>query len=457
MANNRERLGELATMGVGRLLWRYSLPAVVGMLVMSLYNVIDRIFIGQGVGPEAIVGLAITFPVMNVATALGVLVGGGAAARMSIMLGQNNHHGAQLVLGNALTLTLAIGVCYLTVLAIFIDPLLMAFGASEASLPFAREFMLYLLPGLLLTNVTFTFNNMMRASGYPTRAMITMFIGAGCNVVLAPIFIFGLDLGIKGAAIATDISMAVSALFVMGHFVLPGSVVRFKKGIYSLKWHIVWGMIEIGAAPAVVNVASCFVNILINTSLYAHGGDMAIGASGLFVTYTSLLVTMILGVCQGLQPIVGYNYGAGYPQRLKRAYWLAVGSVTVVAIVGMLGGLLFPEQIARAFTSDDQLIGQTVHAFHLTLWAFWMVGFQIISTTLFQAIGKGGKAVFIGLTRQVIFLIPLMLWLPTRLGINGIWISFPVSDVFATLVTGAMIWRQLWLLSHRKFSVLSAN
>ncbi|MDE5982169.1 MAG: polysaccharide biosynthesis C-terminal domain-containing protein, partial [Duncaniella sp.] len=243
---DKKKLDELATEPVGRLLWRYSLPAVVGMLVMSLYNVIDRIFIGQGVGAEAITGLAITFPVMNVASALGVLIGAGASARISIMLGANDHRGACLVLGNSLTLIMVIAVTYLTVFAIFLDDILVAFGASEASLPYAHDFMSYLLPGMLMMNLSFSFNNIMRASGYPVRAMVTMFIGAGCNVVLAPIFIFVLGWGIKGAAIATDTSMTVSMLFVMGHFMMPGSTLHFTRGIFRLRRKIVIGIVSIG-------------------------------------------------------------------------------------------------------------------------------------------------------------------------------------------------------------------
>lgn len=227
-------LSALATRPIGRLLWEYSLPAVVGMVVMSLYNVIDRIFIGRGVGAEAIAGLAVTFPVMNVSSAIGVLIGAGAAARVSIMLGQRNHHGAELVLGNAFVLIILNAAIYLTIFTIFIDDILMAFGASEVTLPYAHDFMAYLIPGMFVMNIMYSLNNVMRASGYPRQAMVTMFIGAGCNLILAPIFIFALDLGIKGAAIATDISMTVGALFVLAHFCRKSSTVHFTRGIYRL-------------------------------------------------------------------------------------------------------------------------------------------------------------------------------------------------------------------------------
>lgn len=439
---DRKNLDELATEPVGRLLWRYSLPAVVGMLVMSLYNVIDRIFIGQGVGAEAITGLAITFPVMNVASALGVLIGAGASARISIMLGANDHRGARLVLGNSLTLIMVIAVTYLTVFAIFLDDILVAFGASEASLPYAHDFMSYLLPGMLMMNLSFSFNNIMRASGYPVRAMVTMFIGAGCNVVLAPIFIFVLGWGIKGAAIATDISMTVSMLFVMGHFMMPGSTLHFTRGIFRLRRKIVIGIVGIGAAPSLVNFASCFINVIINKSLYHYGGDTAIGAAGIFTTYTSLLCMVIVGICQGMQPIIGYNYGAGQLHRLRRAYWLAVAVATAIVSSGAAFGLSFPSVIARAFTVDAGLIAATDRALSLSMLAFFFVGFQIVSTTFFQSIGQAGKSIFLSLTRQVLFLIPLLLLLPRCLLLDGVWLSFPASDIIATIVTASMMWWQ---------------
>lgn len=439
---DKKKLDELATEPVGRLLWRYSLPAVVGMLVMSLYNVIDRIFIGQGVGAEAITGLAITFPVMNVASALGVLIGAGASARISIMLGANDHRGARLVLGNSLTLIMVIAVIYLTVFAIFLDDILVAFGASEASLPYAHDFMSYLLPGMLMMNLSFSFNNIMRASGYPVRAMVTMFIGAGCNVVLAPIFIFVLGWGIKGAAIATDISMTVSMLFVMGHFMMPGSTLHFTRGIFRLRRKIVIGIVGIGAAPSLVNFASCFINVIINKSLYHYGGDTAIGAAGIFTTYTSLLCMVIVGICQGMQPIIGYNYGAGQLHRLRRTYWLAVAVATAIVSSGAAFGLSFPSVIARAFTVDAGLIAATDRALSLSMLAFFFVGFQIVSTTFFQSIGQAGKSIFLSLTRQVLFLIPLLLLLPRCLLLDGVWLSFPASDIIATIVTASMMWWQ---------------
>lgn len=440
-----EKLRELSEAPVGRLLWKYSLPAVVGMLVMSLYNIIDRIFIGQWVGPEAIAGLAITFPVMNLSAALGVLIGAGGSARISILLGAKDPKGASAVLGNSLILLSIIICCYLTVFAVFIDDILLAFGASEVTLPYARDFMLYILPGMFMTNFAFTFNNFMRASGYPVRAMVTMFIGAACNVVLAPLFIYYFRLGIKGAAIATDISMMVSAIFVMSHFFSPKSTLRFlaQKQMYELRARVIIPIVSIGAAPSVVNAAACFINVIINKTLYAHGGDTAVAAAGIFTTYTSLMTMVVVGICQGMQPIVGYNYGAGLIHRLRRTFWLAVGVSTCIVTLGQIIGLSVPHLIGRAFTTDLGLIGETSRCLHISMLAFTVVGFQIVSTTLFQSIGKAAASIFLSLTRQVLFLIPLLLILPPKFGLNGVWAAFPVSDLIATVVTAIMVWWQL--------------
>ncbi|MDE6861004.1 MAG: MATE family efflux transporter [Duncaniella sp.] len=434
-------LSELRTAPVGKLLWRYSLPAVVGMVVMSLYNVVDRIFIGQGVGPEAIAGLAITFPVMNLSTALGVLIGAGGSARISILLGSKDYVGAQRVLGNALSLLFLVICCYLSVFAIFLDDILLAFGASDVTLPYAHDFMLYILPGMFMANLSFTFNNFMRASGYPVRAMVTMFIGAGMNVILAPIFIFGLKMGIKGAAIATGISMTLSAVFVMSHFFSQKSSLRFTGNLYMYMpdMKVALSIISIGAAPSLVNAAACFINVIINKTLYAHGGDIAVGAAGIFTTYTSLMTMVVVGICQGMQPIIGYNYGAGQIYRLKRTFWLAVGVSTLVVTFGQLVGLLFPQWIGRAFTTDPSLIAEITRCLKISLCAFTVVGFQVVSTTLFQSIGKAGASIFLSLTRQVIFLIPLLLCLPPYMGLDGVWAAFPTSDAFATIVTMSMI------------------
>lgn len=440
--NDDERLNELAHGNIGRLLWHYSIPAVVGMLVMSLYNVIDRIFIGQGVGPEAIAGLTITFPVMNLSAALGVLIGAGSSARVSIMLGASNHKGALMVLGNSLTLIMINAAVYISCFALFLDRILMAFGANEVTLPYAHDFMMYILPGMFIMNISFSFNNIMRASGYPLRAMVTMFIGAGANLLLAPLFIFGFGWGIKGAAIATDIAMTISAVFVMAHFMRSGSILHFTRGTFRLRGSIVWGIITIGAAPSLVNFAASVINAIINHSLLRYGGALAteaIAAAGILTTYTSLLVMVIVGMCQGMQPIVGYNYGAGQMHRLKRAYWLTCLWATIICSVGATFAMVGPQYIARAFSTDPRLIEVTANALSIATHAFWVVGFQVVSTNFMQSLGKATLSIALSLSRQVIFLIPLLLVLPPHLGLNGIWISFPSADGLATLVTASII------------------
>lgn len=448
MEQKDNSLYELEHATVGSLLWKYSLPAIVGIVVMSLYNVVDRIFIGQGVGPDAIAGLAITFPVMNLTTALGVLIGGGAAARISIVLGQNDKPRAFKILGNSLVMTLIFGIAYLSVFAIFMDDILLAFGASERTLPYARDFMLYIMPGLLAANLCYSFNNIMRSSGYPTKAMVTMFIGAGINVVLAPIFIFVLGWGIKGAAIATDIAMTISMIFVMAHFYSRKSELHFKRGIYRLDPHILVAIMSIGAAPFFVNVAGCAINAIMNNSLYRYGGDSAVAAMGIFTTFTQLLVTIVIGICQGMQPIVGFNFGARRYDRLKRAYWISVASASIICTLGTVLCHLCPEWIARAFTTDDALIISTATSLRITTTMFWMAGFQIVSTNFFQSLGYAGKSIFMSLTRQVIFIIPMLFILPPYFGLNGVWAAFPTADTMATFVTTILVVAQFRQLQH---------
>lgn len=429
-------------MPVGKLLWKYSLPAVVGMLVMSTYNIIDRIFIGR-IGTDAIAGLAITFPLMNICAALGCLIGVGAAARISIAFGKKDTMMAEKILGNSLTMTIVIGVLYLVVFYLFLEKILRLFGASDVTLPYAYDYMLYLLPGFLLTNLSYSFNNAMRASGYPKKAMLTMIIGAVANVILDPIFIFALDMGIKGAAIATVISMGISAVWVMWHFINKKNVLHFTSGTYSVDFRLVGNIMALGASPFLINLAGSFLNVLINNTLYKYGGDLAIGAAGIFNTYTQMVVVTVLGICQGLQPIIGYNYGAGLYNRMRKVFFLASGIATLIFTVGTLGGLFAPKYIAMAFTSDAALIDVSATALKLSTIMFWMVGFQIISTTLFQSVGAAGKAIFLSLARQVIFIIPIMIILPRFLQLDGVWLSFPLSDLFATSVSIILVYREL--------------
>lgn len=451
-SKDTDRLYELKQLPVGKLLWKYSLPAIVGIVVMSLYNIVDRIFIGQGVGPDAIAGLAITFPVMNLTSAIGMLIGVGAASRVSIVLGQNNKEMAFKILGNSIIMTLVLGACYITFFAIFMDDILRLFGASERTLPYAHDFMMYILPGMLMMNLCYSYNNIMRASGYPTRAMITMIIGAGLNVILAPIFIFALKWGIKGAAIASDISMGISAAFVMLHFMSAKSEIHFKKGIYRLEKTILLSIISIGAAPFLINCAGCAINAIVNNMLFKHGGDSAVASMGIFTTYTQLLVMVVIGICQGMQPIVGYNYGARQFNRLRRTYFLAVGASTVLCTLGSILSLSFPQYIAMAFTVDGDLIKAIVKSLSITTLVFWGVGFQVVSTNFFQSLGMAKKSIFLSLTRQIIFLIPLLFILPPHFGLDGVWAAFPSADALAIVITAIMIFKQFRILKRMEIS-----
>ena len=451
MTTDNDKLNELATRPVGRLLWSYSLPAVVGMLVMQFYNFVDRALIGHYGGvdgaasQEAIAGLTITFPVMNVTTALGVLIGAGASARLSILLGNGNIPAARNVLGNALTMTVVLGVVYLMLFAWFMDDMLILFGATDTNIGYAREFMTYILPGLFLMTLTYSFNNLMRASGFPIRAMVTMFIGAGLNILLVTLFLVVFRMGIKGAAIASDISMGVTTVFVMAHFFKNSGPIVWTRGTYGLRSKIVWGIIGIGAAPCIVNVAACLINIFINQNLKtlgAHselGSDGALASAGVFVTFTSMIVCAIIGICQGMQPIVGYNFGAGLFHRLKRTYWLAVGCATLICLIGWVIAMVNPSMIARLIIPDETLARHTGRLLTISMSMFWMVGFQIVSTNFLQSIGRVGFSIALSLVRQVIFLLPIMYIMVHHFELDGLWASFPTSDMCATIVTTVLI------------------
>ena len=452
--DNSQRLKELATQPIGRLLWKYSIPGVVGMLVQALYNVVDRIFIGQWSGPEAIAGLTVTFPLMSLATAIGVLIGIGSCSRVSILLGAGDKKQAEHILGNALTLTLVNGFAYIAVFALVMDQLLMVFGADETTLPLAREYMVILLPGMILTNIAYSLNNVMRASGYPGRAMVTMIIGGIVNVALDPLFIKVLGMGIAGAAIATDIAMFVSAWFVLAHFCRKDSTLRFRRGTFGLNWQIFVTIVSIGAAPAVINAASCGINAIVNRSLIAYASEgtavLDIAAAGIFTTFNSLSIIIVLGICQGLQPIIGYNYGSGNSQRLWHSYWLAVGVSTLLTTASSVIGVCCPQIVALCFNGDEHLIETTSYALRNATWAFSVVGFQVVSTTFFQSIGKAGKSIFLSLSRQVIFLVPLLLILPNFMEVKGVWMSFPISDLMATVVTVVLIGGQYRIMKRHQ-------
>ncbi|MEZ3532310.1 MAG: MATE family efflux transporter [Muribaculaceae bacterium] len=454
ITGNADRLKELGTASIWRMLLKYSLPAVVGTVVMSIYNIIDSIVIGHAIDdPNVVSGIAVTFPVMNLATALGMLIGAGSATRVSIVMGQDDKRMAEVILGNSVQLTVLIGLAYITVFAVFLTPILKMFGASPNSLPYAREFLMWVLPGMVLMNLTFSYNNVMRATGYPGKAMYTNLIGAGLNMILAPLFLFGFKWGIKGAAIATDISMLVTAFFVMSHFFKKESELHFVRGTFKFNWPVIKSILYIGMAPFLINVAGSMINAIVNNSLLKYGGDNAIASVVVFNRFVTIFVMVVIGICQGMQPILGYNYGSGRFDRLFKTLWLAAGSAVVVTTIGSLLGAFNPRVIASMFMQDETQIQCAVNCIRITTVTFWMVGFQIVGTNFFQSLGMAGKAVFLSLTRQIIFMIPLLLILPPHFGLDGVWCCYPISDLAATLVTTSMLIWQIRKIKSQKFHV----
>ncbi len=444
------RIRELGNAPLARTLLKYSLPAVVGTVVMAAYHIIDSVVIGHAIDdPNVVSGIAVTFPVMNLATALGMLIGAGATARISIVMGQRDHKRAEDILGNSVLMTVYIGIIYAILFALFIDPILRMFGASDNSLPYAREFMLWIIPGLVLINLTFSYNNVMRATGYPQKAMYTNFIGAGLNVILAPLFLFGFKMGIRGAAIATDISMTIAAIFVMGHFFNKKNTLTFKRGSFKLHWPIVKSVISIGMAPFLINVTGALVNAIVNNSLYRYGGDNAIAAVVVFNRYVTIFVMVVIGICQGMQPILGYSYGSGKVDRLFRTLFYAASAAVFFTAIGSLVGRFMPEKIAAMFMQDEAQIAAAVRCLKITTLTFWMVGFQIVATNFFQSLGMAPKSIFLSLTRQIIFLIPLLYLLPPHYQLDGVWYAYPVSDFLATVVSALMLAWQIKRIRER--------
>ena len=442
--SNQDRLLELGTAPIWRILLKYSLPAVVGTVVSAIYNIIDSIVIGHAIDdPNVVSGIAVTFPVMNLVVALGMLIGAGAATRVSIVLGQDDKRMAEIILGNCVQLTIVVGIVYVGLFSIFIDSILKVFGASANSLPYAREFMLWVLPGCVLQNLTFSYNNVMRASGYPGKAMYTNIIGAVINAILAPIFLFYFKWGIRGAAIATDIAMLITAFFVMSHFFNKNSTLHFVKGTFKLQWRVIRGVMYIGMAPFLINVAGSAINAIINNTLYGYGGDNAIAAVVVFNRFVTIFVFIIIGICQGMQPIVGYNYGSQRYSRLFRTLWLAAGVAVVISTIGSVIGATCPRFIASLFMQDAAQIAEAVNCLHYTTIMFWVVGFQVVATNFFQALGMAAKSIFLSLTRQIIFMIPMLFILPPHFGLNGVWMAFPVSDTLAAIVSALMLFYQI--------------
>jgi putative MATE family efflux protein len=424
----------------GRLLLKYAIPAVVGTMVNSLYNIVDRMYIGHGVGSLAISGLTLTFPVMLFLQAFGMLVGVGASTRISIFLGKKDLPMAEKILGNALILTLLISVLTIVPSMIFLETMLVWFGGSEHTIPYAADYLYMVIPGNIFTSLSFSYNSVMRASGYPKKAMLTMIIGAVLNILLDPVFIFAFDMGIRGAAIATVISMTVSAAFVMYHFVNRKSLLRFRRKYFRLNRRIVGYILTIGISPFAMQLAGSFVNVVMNHSLRTYGGDLALGANGIIMSFGMFLVMLIVGISQGMQPIIGFNYGAGHHHRVMETLRLVIITATCIMGTGWLCCLFLPGAIVRGFTSDPELIAITTNGLRLNLSLFIIVGSQIVISHFFQGIGAAGKSIFLSLSRQCVYLIPSLLCLPFFFGLNGIWYAGPLSDGLATITAWLFLW-----------------
>lgn len=429
----------LGTENVRKLLLQYAIPSVIAMTAASLYNIIDSIFIGQGVGALAISGLAITFPLMNLAAAFGALVGVGASALLSLRLGQKDYSTANTILGNVLVLNLILGSLYTVMVLLFLDPILLFFGASPDTLPYAHDFMFIITLGNVVTHMYFGLNALMRASGNPLRSMYATIFSVIINLVLAPLFIFVFGWGIKGAALATVIAQTSMMLWQLFYFTDKSRSIHFRKGTFRLKSKIVRDSMSIGMAPFLMNVTASAIVILINQGLIRHGGDMAVGAYGIINRVGALFVMIVFGLNQGMQPIAGYNFGARQFERVTSVLKLTTVLATGVVTLGFLLGQLFPHAVVSIFTSDKELIEIAAQGLRTVTLVFPPVGFQMVATTFFQSIGMAGKAIFMSLTRQVLFLLPGLLILPVFFGVKGVWYSMPAADTLSAVVAIYML------------------
>lgn len=441
--NNRSTL-ELGTKPVRQLLLQYALPAIVAMTAASLYNIVDSIFIGQGVGPLAISGLAITFPFMNLLAAFGAAIGVGTSASISIRLGQRDYKSAQNIFGNSLTLNVIVGVVLGVLGLLLLDPTLRFFGASEQTLPYARDYMTVILLGNVITHLYFGQNAVLRAASKPRQAMLSTILTVVINTVLDPIFIWPLHMGIRGAALATVISQLIALAWVLHLFSNKSELLHLRRGIYRLKSAYVKEIIAIGISPFAMNVCSCVIVIFINTALVRYGGDLSVGAFGIANRIAFLFFMVVMGITQGMQPIVGYNYGAQRYDRMLSALRLAIVAAVAVMTAGWVTGEFLSGYCARLFTSDAHLLAISKRAMMINMAAFPLIGYQAVVTNFFQSIRKVKASIFLSLSRQLIFLLPLLIALPPFMGTDGVWWSMPISDsiAFATALIMMSVYRK---------------
>ena len=441
---------ELGTERIRKLLMQYAVPAVVAMTASSLYNMVDSIFIGHGVGPLAISGLALTFPLMNLAAAFGSLVGVGAATLISMRLGQRDYATAQRVLGNVVMLNLLLGVGFGLVALLFLDPILYFFGASDATIGYAREYMTVILLGNVITHMYLGLNSVLRASGHPRKAMYATINTVIINTILDPIFIYGFGWGIRGAAIATVLAQIISLMWQFRLLSDRSELIHFRRGIYRLRRRIVRDVLAIGMSPFLMNLTACFIVILINKGLKTYGGDLMIGAYGIVNRLAFVFVMIVMGVNQGMQPIAGYNFGAQQYDRVLRVLKLTIVCAVGITTAGFLVGEFAPRLAVSLFTSDEELIRLSVEGMRIVFVFFPIIGFQMVATNFFQSIGMAGKAIFMSLSRQLLFLMPGLIFLPRFFEVStpwdgswGVWCAMPLSDFLATVVAFFMLTHQL--------------
>lgn len=433
--SNKQATLELGTMPVGRLLLQYAMPAIVAMTASSLYHVIDSIFIGQGVGPLAISGLALTFPFMNLTAAFGAAVGVGASTCISVKLGQKDYSTAQKILGNTVVLNLIIGISLSIICIAFLDPILYFFGASENTIPYARDYMLIILLGNVFSHMFFGMNAILRTAGKPRHAMYATIFTVVMNVILAPLFIYTFDMGIAGAAYATILSQVMALVWQMKLLTDKRELLHIRGGTFGLEKSIVQNILGIGMSPFAMNVCACVVVIFVNKGLHEYGGDLSLGAYGIANRMAFIFVMITMGINQGMQPIAGYNFGAQRMDRLMQVLKYSMIAATAVTTTGFLVAELVPTLCARLFTSDATLIGMSATAIRIIMVTFPIVGFQMVITNFFQSIGKAKISMFLSLSRQMLFLLPLLITLPLWFGVDGIWWAMPISDTIAALVT----------------------
>ena len=441
--DNKKATLELGTKPVGKLLLQYAMPAIVAMVASSLYNMVDSIFIGQGVGPLAISGLAITFPFMNLSGAIGACIGVGASTYLSVKLGQKDYSTALQILGTSVVLKIITGIIFGAICLLFLDPILYFFGATDNTIPYARDYMVIILLGNVFTHLYFGMNALLRAASKPRHAMYATIFTVLLNTLLDPLFIYTFGMGIRGAALATILSQMTALCWQLWLFSNPNELLHFKRGIYKLDGNIIKNILAIGVSPFSMNACACIVVIFINTALVKYGGDLAVGAYGIANRIGFLFFMIVMGINQGMQPIAGYNYGAEQYDRLLRVLNYSMVAATSIMVVGWIVGELMPYGCARLFTADQELIEKAVRGIRINMIAFPLIGSQAVITNFFQSIGKAKISIFLSLSRQMIYLLPLLVVLPPVFGVDGVWAALTASDAVAFVTAWLVMYRYM--------------